>query len=57
MLGVDEVSGALRIIDESGEDYLYSPIRPKPLGGEYQGGRFEIVEDDKNGTLVKAINK
>ena len=56
-MGVDEVSGALRIIDESGEDYLYSPIRPKPLGGEYQGGRFEIVEDDKNGTLVKAINK
>ena len=26
---VDELTGALRIIDESGEDYLYSPTRPK----------------------------
>lgn len=55
VLEVDEISGALRIIDESGEDYLYSPIRPKSLGGEYKGGRFEIVEDDENGSLAKAI--
>jgi hypothetical protein len=53
---VDELTGALRIIDESGEDYLYSPTRPKALCGEYMGGRFEIVEDDENGTLAKAIN-
>lgn len=57
VIEIDEVTGALRIIDESGEDYLYSPVRPKPLCGEYKGGKFEIVEDDENGTLAKAINE
>ena len=52
----EEGIGALRIIDESGEDYLYSPKRPKPLALDYQGGKFEIVEDDENGTLAKIIN-
>lgn len=56
VLRIDELSGAFRLIDESGEDYLYSPVKPKPLSGKYQGGRFEIVEDDENGTLHKAIN-
>lgn len=52
---VDELSGALRIIDESGEDYLYDPKKPRPIACEYQGGRFEIVED-VNDTLKKAIS-
>lgn len=56
VLEVDELSGAFRLIDESGEDYLYSPVRPKPLTGKYQGGHFEIVEDNEKGTLYKAIN-
>lgn len=45
---VDELTGMLRIIDESGEDYLYSPIKPKSAAGEYKGGYFEIIEDDNN---------
>jgi len=45
---VDELTGLLRIIDESGEDYLYSPIKPKSVAGEYKGGYFEIIEDDNN---------
>lgn len=56
VLEVDEVSGALRIVDESGEDYLYSPVRPKAFTGKYKGGCFQIIEDDGNGTLFKAIN-
>ncbi|GHU37026.1 hypothetical protein FACS1894105_08380 [Clostridia bacterium] len=35
--------------------YLYSPINPAPLDGSSPGGRWEIVEDDENGTLAKAI--
>ena len=55
VLEIDELCGALRIVDESGEDYLYHPQRPKTLDQEYQGGRFEIVEDDEAGSLKKAI--
>ena len=52
---VDELTGYLSIIDESGEDYLYHPKCPQAIAGEYKGGRFEIVEDDDNSTLYKAI--
>lgn len=57
VLEVDELTGALRIIDESGEKcgYLYNPLDPKPCFGKSVGGRFEIVEDDESGTLKKAI--
>lgn len=57
VLEVDELTGALRIVDESGEDYLYSPKKPKAFTGEYKGGRFKIIEDDERGTLDKAINQ
>lgn len=60
---VDEVSGMLRIIDDEGPEenpgylpgYLYSPINPRPLDGSGPGGKWEIVEDDEQGTLRKAI--
>ena len=63
---IDELTGALRILDDDpvGFDdwdldcppgYLYSPTKPKSLYGEYQGGHFEIVEDDEKGSLKKAI--
>lgn len=55
VLEVDEVTGALRVVDESGEDYLYHPQSPQPIAGKYAGGKFEIVEDDENGSLHKAI--
>lgn len=56
----------LRIIDDEGysywekesgeqEGYLYNAKFPQPLDGETAPGRFEIVEDDGNGTLRKAI--
>ena len=44
-------SGMFRIIDDSDEDYLYSVINPRPLDGSSKGGKWEIVEDDENGTL------
>ena len=52
-LGVEY--GLLRIIDESGEDYLYSAINPRPLDNSSPGGKWEIVEDDEDVTLRKAI--
>lgn len=38
-------SGMYRVIDDSGEDYLYSPTNPAPLDGSSPGGRWEIVEE------------
>lgn len=56
VLEYDADIGALRIIDDSGEDYLYSPQHPKPIAvPDHPGGRFEIVEDDEDQTLHKAI--
>jgi hypothetical protein len=55
VLEVDKLTGALRITDDSGDDYLYSPAGPKLLSETYKGGCFEIIEDDKNGSLKSAI--
>jgi len=68
-LGVEdggEFGPMLRIIDDEGLDYwekldnepdgyLYSPNNPAPLDGSSSGGRWEIVEDDENGSLSKVI--
>lgn len=35
----------LRVIDDSGEDYLYSSSNPAPLDGSSSGGKWEIVRD------------
>ena len=37
--------GLYRVIDDSGEDYLYSTINPAPLDGSSPGGRWEIIEE------------
>ena len=33
-----------RVIDDSGEDYLYSRVNPAPLDGSSPGGTWEIIE-------------
>ena len=33
-----------RVIDDSGEDYLYSKENPAPLDGSSPGGQWEIIE-------------
>lgn len=64
---VDALTGALRIVIDSNDvnladdpdwkpGYLFSPTMPKPFAGAYEGGKFEIVEDDEYGSLSKAIN-
>ena len=45
----------IRIIDDSGEDYLYSASIPNDLIDSDKKGRWEIVEDDENGSLKTAI--
>jgi len=56
VLDYDIDTGALRVFDDSGEDYLYDPKNPRPIADlNHPGGKFEIVEDDENHTLRKAI--
>lgn len=43
ILGEDR--GMYRVIDDSGEDYLYSKENPAPLDGSSGGGRWEILEE------------
>ncbi|MCR4622664.1 MAG: hypothetical protein K5663_11345 [Clostridiales bacterium] len=52
---VDSLTGMLRVVDDSGEDYLYSPTNPGPITSNRAFGKFEIVEDDETGTLRKLI--
>lgn len=65
-LGVELDGKALRIIDDEGpaywdledgekDGYLYSAKSPGPLDGSVSSGRWEIVEDDQNDSLKKAI--
>lgn len=56
VIEIDPFSGMLRILDESGEDYLYHPTRPKAFAGEYKGGKFEMIQDDSNQSLQKAMS-
>ena len=34
-----------RVVDDSGEDYLYEKDNPAPLDGSSPGGKWEIVEE------------
>lgn len=40
-----EEDGMYRVIDDSGEDYLYSKESPAPLDGSSKGGTWEIIEE------------
>ncbi len=40
-----EDNGMYRVIDDSGEDYLYSIENPAPADGSSPGGRWEIIEN------------
>jgi len=40
-----EEDGFYRVIDDSGEDYLYSMENPAPLDGSSPGGRWEIISE------------
>ena len=36
--------GLIRVVDDSGEDYLYSTENPAPLDGSSTGGKWEFKE-------------
>lgn len=57
VIEVDELTGALRLIDDSDEDYLYHLKSPKPNGAKEAYGHFEIVEDDEKESLKKLLPK
>ena len=46
--------GLFGVVDDSGEDYLYSMTNPAPGDGSSKGGKWEIVED-YTGELAKHI--
>lgn len=52
-LGIE--TGLIRIIDDSGEDYLYSPTKPAALDNPNLCGKWEIIEDNENKDLEKII--
>ena len=41
----EETADYYRVIDDSGEDYLYTKENPALLDGSSPGGRWEIVEE------------
>ncbi len=45
----------LRIVDDSGEDYLYSAKSPGSLDEPDKCGVWEVVEDSEDGTLQKLL--
>ena len=49
--------GNLRVIDDSGEDYLYSASSPGPCDDKNIQGKWEIVEDDERGSIQKLIKR
>lgn len=53
-IGIED--GMLRIIDDSGEDYLYSSIEPSSLENPELSGTWEIIEDNENKDLSKIID-
>lgn len=53
-LGVED--GLLRIIDDSDEGYLYSVI-PGPMYDPSITGKWDLVEDDGNGTLASLLQR
>lgn len=46
----------VRVVDDSGEDYLYSIYNPRPLNETSKGGRWEVVKDYL-GNLEKLMAK
>lgn len=52
-IGIED--GMLRIIDDSGEDYLYSAIKPSSLENPELCGKWKIIEDNENKDLEKII--
>ena len=39
-----EEDGMYRVVDDSGEDYLYSKENPAPLNGSSPGGKWIVIE-------------
>lgn len=45
----------VRVIDDSGEDYLYSATNPGLWDGSVPAGKWKVIEDNEEGLLAKAI--
>lgn len=45
---VKDKNGDLKVVDDSGEDYLYDLMNPKPTDNSSVGGKFYLIDDPKN---------
>lgn len=52
---IENDGGMFRVVDNSGEDYLYSINNPAPGDGSSRGGKWKLVED-YTGELKQYIN-
>lgn len=52
----DPDSGMCRVIDDSGQDYLYDWDNPAPLDGSSPGGRWEVVESGLMNKLEEMLD-
>lgn len=41
-----------RVVDDSGEDYLYSKENPAPCNGSSPGGKWEIVDESNKYSIA-----
>lgn len=52
---IDTFYNYLNVIDDSGNEILYSASNPAPLDGSSPGGKWKIIKDDKDRTLKRYI--
>jgi len=45
----------VRVIDDSGEDYVYLINAPGPLDRSIPPGKWKVIEDDAYGSLQRAV--
>lgn len=45
--------GTLKVVDDSGEDYIYNFRNPRPADGSSKGGVFFIIDDSQE--ILKSL--
>lgn len=42
---VKDKYGTLKVVDDSGEDYIYDFVNPRPVDNSSKGGIFVVIDD------------
>lgn len=54
---VKDKNGDLKVVDDSGEDYLYDLINPRPIDNSSPGGKFYFIDDPQDILQKAGIKK